>query len=139
MNTKRLILLARRLRVMADTKPEPLPGSRRKTARGFHLHAWFSNQHGPLKIDYAGRMCGTTACAFGEAVLMPEFKGTGLKRVYGGPRYKGKYGMDAASKFFGISYGNACRLFDPSTYPRENRGPMDVVKRIEELITRPQL
>jgi hypothetical protein len=126
MYTKRLITLARHLRTIAG---EP------STKRGFNLETWF-NDINNRAIDFQGKTCGTTACAFGEATFIPEFKRLGLRlRDKIVPTFKGKDGFDAAGKFFGISLYDAERLFDPTSYARLDRTPAKVADRIAALVT----
>lgn len=76
--------------------------------------------------------CGTTACALGWAATMPEFRRLGLKLdrsdrdpasgfiapwMSGGTVKlpTGEVGEEAAAEVFGLTFDEACYLFDPST------------------------
>ena len=136
MKINRLVILARHLRTIATRVPTV--EGRGAKVRGFNLHSWFGTRlRGATRADYASRDCGTTACAFGEATYIPEFKALGLKRAGRGVRFGKELDMDAAAKFFGLKYSDANRLFNPVQYATGQRGPLDVVTKIEELITRP--
>lgn len=136
MKINRLVILARHLRTIADKVP--VVEGRGTKVRGFNLSSWFGTRLDYPRKDHAARDCGTTACAFGEATYVPEFKALGLKRQGRGVAFGGAYDMGAAAKFFGISFADANRLFNPRTYPTSSQGPLDVVKKIENLITRPE-
>lgn len=137
MNVKRLVILARHLRRREKEIEAAIADGQVVLPRGFDLTSWYRRRARDNWKDHAGRSCGTTACAFGEAAFIPEFRGLGLRRRKGEIFYKGKNGEYAAAKFFGISESDADRLFLPSSYPPDKRGPLDVVRHIEELITRP--
>lgn len=96
----------------------------------------------------AAHECGTSACAMGWAVTIPEFKEAGLKPYrdsYSGmsiPTFRGEQGQDyigfqAAEHFFGISRRMAKHFFGPDAYTREPQ-PSDVAARIEVYLQQPE-
>lgn len=101
--------------------------------------------------------CGTAACALGSACHHAPFKRAGLKMrvdTWGDdeqfaeftPMFKGETEMAAGASFFGISYEEACWLFDPCYYHKRSGGyynsavvnkyvtPKVVAKRVDKLI-----
>lgn len=110
----------------------------------FDLEAWVTrvNKKKPLS-------CGTTACAFGFAALLPKFKKLGLRlemdepiEGYGEaafyPCYKGYVDFMAASKFFGVDRRIAEHLFSPDNYrddhQQEAAGERAVAMKIYDLL-----
>ena len=60
--------------------------------------------------------CGTTACAFGWATAMPEFRRLGLRMIDGFPSLKDDPGAEeagASEEIFGTTYDQFVRLFYP--------------------------
>lgn len=135
MKIRRLVVLARHLRTIANKMP--VIEGRGAKVRGFNLGSWFGNRTPLGRKDYVSRDCGTTACAVGEATYIPEFKALGLKRHGHGVAFGHLRDMDAAAKFFGLTYYDTSDLFNPCRYASGDGGPLDVVKKIEALITRP--
>lgn len=99
--------------------------------------------------------CGTTACACGWAMIIPEFNLAGFVKTpnYDMPYYNGKTGSEAVEAFFGLSDkdnipskeyylwdSNVNRMtnlftyfFVASSYPnRENTTAKEVAKRIRK-------
>lgn len=138
MHTERLRRLARFLR-------EEVPRDR------FDMRYWCDAKPDVPVGTADVTVCETTACAFGWATAVPEFKTAGLHLkvtsvtngvVYlANPRGADYPSFDAAAKFFDISYTAADWLFDPDEYEidrdDEEWGPVtvdDVADRIDELI-----
>lgn len=121
----------------------------------FDLTAWYHtlNQKKPIS-------CGTTACAFGFAALLPEFKKQGLQQNGGAPFIMSKTrpdptleryttattvngyrvtGFGAAAVFFDISIREAQELFNPANYRflavSGSAGEMAVATKIVELLS----
>jgi len=132
MHKERLIKLAEFLERVPDSKT-------------FDLGTWFTAEHGPVcfldKDALKGNVtredmhtCGTTACAMGWAVTIPEFREAGLQNQWGMPMFHGRHGYDAAALFFGITYEQSMHLFDPFRYRMaELRDPLAVARRLREL------
>lgn len=91
----------------------------------------------PDAVEFAHE-CGSTACALGWAVTIPEFKEAGLTLsiigaepfTYPTPYFEGFGGYVAASKFFSIPQSISQNFFGPSAYEGEP-SPKDVAARIE--------
>jgi hypothetical protein len=91
----------------------------------------------PDAIEHAHE-CGTTACAMGWAVTIPEFRRDGLTLINVGvgdfmsmsPCFDSRLGYHAADAFFGIPHDIALHFFSPSAYINEP-GPEDVANRID--------
>jgi hypothetical protein len=94
-----------------------LPEGKRKT---FDLDEW---------------QYGTSACAVGYACLDPVFNGQGLRFEGLSPEFADNRGWDAVTAFFQIDPGDACQLFEISSYStRGNTTPAQVADRIEAFI-----
>jgi hypothetical protein len=89
--------------------------------------------------------CGTAACAWGHACSIPSFRRAGLQLLADPdikyeetrcffPTYQGYHGYEAAEQFLGISYMEACWLFDPLRYPVLQVLPNHVAERIDQLV-----
>lgn len=85
--------------------------------------------------------CHTSACALGEACMIPEFKRAGLKlddtpSCTTGllPTFKGETGVGAGALFFGISVDQSSYLFMPSWYSIQNIKPRHVADRIQRIL-----
>lgn len=116
MHTDRLALLSARLR-------QPLP--KRTT---FDLSDWQEKTE-----------CGTTCCAVGLAMTMPEFKKMGLKRsTLAGvalPKFGSYDNWAAVNALFGIEHSTSLWLFALRQYPNRYRTlPTEVADRIDALI-----
>lgn len=87
--------------------------------------------------------CGTAACALGTACLYPPFRALGLTvDARGYPEYRPPaggvvYGVAAGRDFFGLSAGDADRLFYVSSYYRAGVTPADVADRIDAILALP--
>lgn len=90
--------------------------------------------------------CGTTACAFGWAAMIPSFRRAGL--VLDGttevPSFEGVYGFHAASKFFHLDQGGrdviAEGLFSGAAYDTmyfKNVTPKMVAGKIRKVLKDP--
>lgn len=82
--------------------------------------------------------CGTAACAMGWIPSIPEFRKLGARLIfqpYGTCfRYRDRDGdYSSAAALFRISHDQSHHLFNPDSYDKSPT-PMDVVKRIEEMI-----
>lgn len=135
MRTERLLKLADHL--------DNLPGPRRQR---FTMEHWFHSRNGD-------DLCGTAACALGEATTIPEFHDAGLIVACRGfmqsliptyePTMADRYfgtdyllnGYRAAGSFFDIDHDVALKLFSPDTYPySELHDPAIVSRRIREAV-----
>lgn len=89
------------------------------------------------------KTCGTTACAMGHAVSIPELYKEGLRLVDVGsgwivPRHKGLEGIEAAESLFGITERVAEDLFTPDGYEEDEvKDPKIVAKKIYEFVADP--
>lgn len=85
--------------------------------------------------------CSTTACAVGWGAMDPVLRAQGLGLVkFKGvlhrryePTYRGNASIWAVMAFFGLTWGEAERLFTPGTYPT-GVSPDMVADRIRALI-----
>ena len=126
--------------------------------RGFHLRAWMTvpadEGEDPewireVRSKSDRPACNTTACAFGEACLDPEFQAEGLslsraaigclRPVYVVRMLSGHSleftGIEAAEVFFEIDAEQARHLFMPDHYFRgQVNDPLAVAARIRSLI-----
>ncbi|HUV95129.1 MAG TPA: hypothetical protein VMX14_09915 [Anaerolineae bacterium] len=89
------------------------------------------------------RTCGTSACALGEACVIPAFRKLGLTLIPSPhdalsftPVYKRKRGLDAGRAFFGLTEHQATYIFMPDEYTESTSKihPMDVVEHIEAVL-----
>jgi hypothetical protein len=93
--------------------------------------------------------CGTTACAFGWAATIPEFRSLGLRLCHddvgGHVTYGDDHGLQAARVFFDLMSFEANLLFLPTTlnwdspdvWPRRlmaEANPADVAMNIRALV-----
>lgn len=117
----RLLRLAKRLDYIAKHPPR---------TRKFSLLTWFN------KSTALG--CGTTCCAVGEGVLIPEFRklGFGLKKTAGVlvPRFGRYQNWQAVEKFFRIDRMQAEHLFSWQAYRDFDTSPSDVALRIRNFV-----
>lgn len=124
-----MVLQKRRLEVLAKhlERIERQPLHKRK----FSLSSWYQHLIGSDGIVY-----GTTACALGEAGLIPEFRKLGLKsEIDGGVYFQEKEGFEAAEVFFGLDMDESLHLFAPTHYwPDQLRSPRAVARKIRRLI-----
>ncbi len=144
-------ITTRRLALLAD-KLRSLPRGR---FNAFDLSAWLQmdtshnldgimDERGDLKPDLTPKQmneCGATACAFGWACTIPQFRRAGLTldAGCGVPRFGGQTGYSAAEEFFRVTPDIAEWLFDPEQYSCEDHTrPSAVVKRIERYIANPE-
>jgi len=121
--------------------------SRNKQGIQFDLAYWGESEDKSPEVS-----CGTSACAFGAAAVAKLFPGLTVsvesssytnddgKQVYELiPKYKGKMGMEAACKLFGLTDDQAYYLFDPGSYEEDlikgAKGERKVAKRIRNFIT----
>ncbi len=134
MNTERLLRLADYL----DTVP----------AERFDMGWWGSRGPWPER----SRLCGTVACAFGHACLIPEFQAAGLSPGWSAagnlfPTLAGFTGEPGdtfaiAAAFFGLDLRDSFHLFEPDEYvddreqPASSIRPAEVAARIRELVAK---
>ena len=123
MNKRRLLKLADLLE--ADAKND-------KGVK-FDLGAWAELPAGEVTLD-----CQTTACAIGLACISSEFeeltyRRSGWQRNGLVPLFKDFRGWDAVQRFFGLTEGQAYRLFNDSSYP-EDKGERAVAYRIRRMV-----
>lgn len=83
--------------------------------------------------------CGTTGCALGWAVTMPEFRRLGLRLLTGGtlkgfPIHGARIGSDAAKSIFALSGLEAELLFIPRTMEEFEASPKYVARKIEKFV-----
>jgi hypothetical protein len=85
--------------------------------------------------------CGTTACAMGWAVAMPEFKRLGfvLGQSWGFPIVKNRQGhfigfYDAGTTMFGLSNDDYDALFIPNSAAAEKYSAKTVAKKIRAFV-----
>lgn len=106
----------------------------------FRMDTWVVDVH----------TCGSSACAFGWACRIPEFKALGLKLVESGPSYNGEVDFRAAQTFFDLSRMESMWLFgaeinddatddDLDNYTQEeierhSETPKDVAQRIRKFV-----
>lgn len=110
----------------------------------FYLATWAGNSETPWegKQDLS---CGTSACAMGHAVTIPEFRADGLalrpapfnpgrgQLVFGN-----RFDFQAAADFMDISVMSAEWLFDHAEYPNRERTTKDeVVARMTKYLNSP--
>jgi hypothetical protein len=97
----------------------------------------------PENFDLKIWHCGTTACAVGHAVNVPEIAAAGLYidfprgEPYGQPKMKDAPNMttwETVSKVFDLSYWDALYLFDSNQYYSKERTPTHVADRIHKHI-----
>lgn len=117
MNTERLLRLAEHLETVVA-----------KVAGTFAMASWRDRNE-----------CGMTACAFGHACSIPEFRAAGLVMADvedggGQPFYRGHAGFTAAQAFFDLDLEQAYYLFADERYPGVVVGPLDVATHIRELV-----
>jgi len=102
-------------------------------------------RNGECKIVAAQAVCHTSACALGEAAMIPEFRRAGLRLVPDAedgesvsftPVFRGGSGEEAGAEFFDIETNWANWLFSPSQYRKSSSDiePIDVARRIQVLI-----
>lgn len=90
---------------------------------------------------YAAYECGTTACAMGEACLIPEFQTLGLhlreniSSASSYPVFENSAGRRAAAEFFDIPLSDTEYLFFASEYARQN-DPLVVANRLRAFVAR---
>lgn len=122
---RRLLILAERLeRISRQKKPK----------RGFSLFSWMTATPGE---NFEGTVCGTTACAIGEACYIRDLQRLGLKYdpILGVPVFKGEESWIAVQAFFGLSEAHATFLFSLTAYHNMTRtGPAEVAARIREFV-----
>ena len=75
----------------------------------FDLNSWFSLGHG-------WHDCDTAACAMGWICRSEWALFEGLDVKHEIPHYQDRYGIEAAAKFFDISFDMAERIFMPGSY-----------------------
>lgn len=136
--------------------------------KAFDLAHWGGRADSETTVGEIGP-CGTACCAFGYAALDPTFQAQGLKlKVWDGgdgeriviesvdhlnklkpdstlPAFENLCGLDAAMRFFDLSYEQVCWLFTPEEYlsyeewmededtPRPV-APAEVIERIRHLL-----
>lgn len=102
-----------RLNLLADRleKIEATPLKKRK--RFFDIGTWV--RFGDVRTD---GVCGTAACAVGEATFMQRFRDLGLRwsKRHHDPAFKGELGWYAVHKFFGLNNDEAEYLFTGTAY-----------------------
>lgn len=128
---ERLAFLAQKLRENAANP----------TGTKFDLSDWLYNPSGKFTRD-----CGTTACAFGFAALLPEFQAEGLHMcpthsdsLNAWVDFEGHRNFEAAEAFFDLPLENedgdriSSFLFDPTWYTNTKgaKGELAVVEKIE--------
>jgi hypothetical protein len=80
--------------------------------------------------------CHTTGCAVGWACAMPCFIAEGLHWNAGLdiPEFNNKHSFHAVEAFFDITYSDCTYLFEADAYHEDERGAVDVAKRIERFV-----
>ena len=127
MNRERLTILADFL----DALPEQLDEQKRFDMNYYWLAA-------PIVIaQYED--CETVGCALGWAATIPAFQQAGFchSRYAGGaPSYLDRFGISAATAFFGLSETQAIRLFMPGIYRtrKPQTSPTYVAAQIRKLL-----
>lgn len=120
----------------------------------FNMESWLDVQSvTDLVLSFFGKskkeknLCGTAACALGSAAIYAPFNAMGLKLAEDEsgffatgtltPSYMGEDGVDAGSKFFGITEEEATDLFIPEEYEKNCHyiTPRDVAKRVQKVIS----
>lgn len=100
----------------------------------FNLRTWTTADSLESCNDHT---CGTTACAFGWACNIKEFKEAGLRSQRGCPTFNGFMAYSAGQDFFALTYTEAIRLFSPDAYTRDgirfNPSNVFVANRIKRL------
>jgi hypothetical protein len=98
-------------------------------------------------FDINSWTCGTTACAWGHACDIPEFKELGLKWERVAPCYdntpvpgfQGFKAFAAAAVFFDVSVSTTTLMFSREAYPDDVAvTAADVSNRIREIIANEQ-
>lgn len=109
----------------------------------FDMTIWGNHKFCETVAQGKENPCTASACAFGWACSIPEFRQAGLKMqlgMYIHPNicFRGKLDEEAAALFFGITYSKAIHLFMPSSYKDsddlEPITPLEVAERIEEMV-----
>lgn len=123
MHTQRLAILAKHLRTIHKTPP-----------RQFDMDRWLAPSGWPGPSG-----CRTSACAGGEASLIPEFRALGLQPsiegLWGPPAFQGEKGAHALAAFFEISYAQSLSLFGSHSYADVYPiTALHVAERIEEML-----
>ncbi|AKV03166.1 hypothetical protein AKJ09_09829 [Labilithrix luteola] len=126
-----------RLADFLDTIPE----------KSFDFACWVSGEFG----DDGALSCGTTACAFGWATTMPEFRALGLRLLKDGVGIASpslistnettywKRVREAAKEVFGLSVSELEWLFTPSDEeydgkPEDDASPAEVAVHIRNFV-----
>src|SRR5262249_5113845 len=105
----------------------------------FTLGLW---GEGTLRPDEIGFECDYAGCAVGWAPKLIPGCGLTLKELkpFGvQPVYNGKTGFDAVEEYFGLTYGEACFLFNCTHYDSDQIGPNDVSARILAFLEDPEI
>ena len=145
MNIKRLEHLRT---IMLNLYENDLRAKNNDTIIGFDLSGWIDEVPADVfgRVDVRHKDCGAVACAMGHAALDPEFNKQGLTLSeeedgeYGEPEYRldadswAYSGWEAATEFFDIKGSQSRWLFDNDNYPHTNVTPLDVAKRITEML-----
>lgn len=127
MNIERLNLLAKHLCADASNP----------TGVKFDMGCW-------MEVDSftsaPKQSCGTTACAFGLATLIPEFQAQGLNIQKGSitfsPEFSGLTGFSAARLFFDLTMEETYLLFSPDSYPRDRQNGAAAERYVAQRIHR---
>jgi hypothetical protein len=131
MNNDRLILLADKLEGCGVYAADgPVPPAK------FLLREWFRWSVFGDNIDPAA--CGFAGCAVGWACTDPRFQAMGLKvdreRHKVAPRYGDALGHHAVMRFFALDPDTADYLFAEDRYPWMEDGPLEVARRIRQVV-----
>lgn len=122
-------MIKRRLRILAERLEKIEATPKEKRVREFDISCWID-----IPFDCSGD-CKTAACALGEACFIPELKALGLRALQGTPRFRDRFGIDAAVLFFRIDELTARWLFMRMSYTHSFATTAgDVAARIRELI-----
>lgn len=99
---------------------------------GFSLDTW-TNAIGD-NANEGINVCGYTACAIGHAMLDVRFNALGFIQMNGIPLYRGRTNWPAVMDFFDVEELTAEIMFQDEYYPNENINPLQVAKRVQELV-----
>lgn len=126
MNKERLLRLADFLQIVPEEK--------------FDLEEWTNVDTLEKMPELTGKTCESTACAVGWASAIPEFKEIGFHfelnedQEYLIPVWGDHKNWDAVREFFGLSIGQAEKLFMYYNYAPGGNGPKDVAKAIRKFV-----
>lgn len=123
MNIDRLLKLADHLDKIYKT--------RKTRKRKFDISSWFNR-----RVSRQGGTCGTSACALGEACLLPSFRKQGLRLDGEHPYFDGNYNFRAGMVFFDLTELESSHLFSGGEYdmPQGKINAKHVATRIRETV-----